>query len=89
MAQEKRQPLYRNVLALMRERAGSVGSSHQAEKDLMLFGRLLVGASDIQAPERLEIVRQVNEMANDLSATGDERNAKAYLTALANELSNR
>lgn len=86
MIREKRQPLYCNVLALMRERVGSVGSSHQAEKDLVLFGGLLAGASDIQAPERLEIIRQVNEMANDLSATGDERNAKAYLASLVNEL---
>lgn len=86
MAQKKQQSLYRNVLDLMQKKAAGINSSHLAERELMQLGELLVTASDISATDRIEIVRQVNEMAEKLSATGDERNAKAYLVALANEI---
>lgn len=86
MAQKKQQPLYRNVLDLMQKNVNSVNSLPRAEKDIMQLGELLVTASDISATDRVEVVRRVNEMAEKLSATGDERNAKAYLVALANEI---
>lgn len=86
MTRKKRQPLHRNVLALMQKNVGSINSLPRAEKDIMQLGELLETASDIQATDRIEIVRQVSEMAEKLSAVGDERNAKAYLVRLANEI---
>jgi len=86
MAQKNKQPLYRNVLDLMQKKAAGIMASHQAEKDLMQLGELLASSSDIQSAERGEVIRRVSEMAERLSAGGDERNAKAYLVTLAKEL---
>lgn len=68
----------------MEEKAKNVCASRDAEKQMMELGELL-RRSDLRSSDRTAMAFRLYGIADELSSEGDERNAKAYLSALADE----
>ncbi len=81
---EKKLPLHLNLIELMKQKAGGVSSSFEAEKGVIELGELL-RKSYLHPSDRIVTARLVGEIVEQLSGTGDQRNAKAYLTSLVEE----
>lgn len=78
------QALHTNVIALMEQKAKNVCAFHDAEKQMIEFGELL-RRSNLRSVDRRTMADSINHIATGL-VSSDERNAKAYLVALAEEI---
>ena len=81
----EKQPLYINVIELIKEKAKRVRSDPQAGKSLVELGELLQ-KSTFCPTDQLVILRLLDGVALSLSSEGGERMAKIFLKQLIEDI---